>query len=56
MKTFEVLAIASNELAETRELAIDELEVVCGAAPSSSLPGSTYSGGADGYGGSRRNP
>lgn len=56
MKSTEVLMIASNEIAESRELAIDELEMVCGAAPGSSFSWTTSSGGADGYGGSRRNP
>jgi hypothetical protein len=42
---------------EIRAIELNEMEFVAGGAGGSSTQSSTYaSGGADGYGGSRRNP
>jgi hypothetical protein len=54
METFDV---STTEASAIRELASEELVWVTGASTNSNSYSSSYQGGgADGYGGSRRNP
>jgi hypothetical protein len=57
MKTFDLTATDLSTASLVRELDCDELEHISGAVTTSSnLYSTSYQGGADGYGGSRRNP
>lgn len=57
MNTFDLTATDLNNASLVRELECDELELISGAVTTNpNLFSTSYQGGADGYGGSRRNP
>ncbi len=46
----------ANVTTDLRTLSTEEIDAIAGGSPGSNSFPSTYQGGNDGYGGSRRNP